>query len=97
MKCCRESLRKLNINPPKSHPQITQIRSASYEEHCDHSNVLTNSFAFMVFVFTATAQTKPTKPRARHLGIPCFDGNPAALNAITDVAGVEVGSNSYFR
>jgi D-aminopeptidase len=35
-----------------------------------------------------TAQTK--KPRARDLGIP-FDGTPAALNAITDVAGVEVG------
>ena len=34
------------------------------------------------------AQTK--KPRARDLGIP-FDGTPAALNAITDVAGVEVG------
>src|ERR1044071_2150603 len=30
------------------------------------------------------------KPRARDLGIP-FDGTPAALNAITDVAGVEVG------
>ena len=34
------------------------------------------------------AQTK--KPRARDLGIP-FDGTPAPLNAITDVAGVEVG------
>ena len=31
-----------------------------------------------------------TKPRARDLGIP-FDGNPGPLNAITDVAGVEVG------
>lgn len=30
------------------------------------------------------------KPRARDLGIP-FDGTPAPLNAITDVAGVEVG------
>ncbi len=37
---------------------------------------------------TVAAQTK--KPRARDLGIP-FDGTPAALNAITDVAGVEVG------
>jgi L-aminopeptidase/D-esterase-like protein len=32
----------------------------------------------------------PAKPRARELGIP-FDGNPGPLNAITDVAGVEVG------
>ncbi len=31
-----------------------------------------------------------TKPRARDLGIP-FDGTPGPLNAITDVAGVEVG------
>jgi D-aminopeptidase len=30
------------------------------------------------------------KPRARDLGIP-FEGTPGALNAITDVAGVEVG------
>ena len=39
---------------------------------------------------TAAAQTKPGKPRARDLGIP-FDGAPGQLNAITDVAGVEVG------
>src|SRR5215208_3836729 len=43
---------------------------------------------FMCFEIIA-AQTR-TKPRARDLGIP-FDGTPAALNAITDVAGVEVG------
>jgi len=30
------------------------------------------------------------KPRARNLGVP-FDGTPGALNAITDVRGVEVG------
>ena len=31
-----------------------------------------------------------TEPRARDLGV-AFDGTPAPLNAITDVAGVEVG------
>src|SRR5437764_823579 len=40
------------------------------------------------------AQTPPagakTKPRARDLGVP-FDGTPGTYNAITDVAGVEVG------
>lgn len=45
--------------------------------------------ALMTF-FNAAAQTKPSKPRARGLGIP-FDGTPGQLNAITDVAGVEVG------
>jgi len=38
----------------------------------------------------ASAQTPAAKPRARDLGIP-FDGRPGPLNAITDVAGVEVG------
>jgi D-aminopeptidase len=37
--------------------------------------------------FLASAQTKP---RARDLGVP-FDGTPGHYNAITDVAGVEVG------
>src|SRR5688500_14237330 len=37
-----------------------------------------------------TPQTKRAKPRARDLGIP-FDGTPGQFNAITDVAGVEVG------
>ncbi|HXK08519.1 MAG TPA: P1 family peptidase [Vicinamibacteria bacterium] len=35
----------------------------------------------------------PAKPRARDLGVP-FDGTPGPLNAITDVAGVEVGQVS---
>jgi D-aminopeptidase len=33
------------------------------------------------------------KPRARDLGVP-FDGTPGPLNAITDVAGVEVGQTT---
>jgi D-aminopeptidase len=37
----------------------------------------------------ATARSN-TEPRARDLGVP-FDGTPGPLNAITDVAGVEVG------
>lgn len=36
------------------------------------------------------AQLRPGSPRARDLGIP-LDGTPGPLNAITDVAGVEVG------
>ncbi len=37
-----------------------------------------------------SASTNSSQPRARDLGIP-FDGTPGPLNAITDVAGVEVG------
>jgi L-aminopeptidase/D-esterase-like protein len=36
------------------------------------------------------------KPRARDLGVP-FDGRPGTLNAITDVAGVEVGQTTLIR
>ena len=36
------------------------------------------------------------KPRARTLGIP-FDGRPGPLNAITDVAGVEVGQTTLIE
>ena len=36
------------------------------------------------------------EPRARDLGIP-FDGTPAPLNAITDVAGVRVGYSTLIR
>ena len=36
------------------------------------------------------ASTQAAKPRARDLGVP-FEGNTGPLNAITDVAGVEVG------
>jgi L-aminopeptidase/D-esterase-like protein len=36
------------------------------------------------------------KPRARELGVP-FEGTPGPLNAITDVAGVEVGHSTLIR
>ncbi len=41
-------------------------------------------------IVVLTTMTLEAKPRARALGIP-FDGLPGPLNAITDVAGVEVG------
>ncbi len=40
-----------------------------------------------------TPTSAEAKPRARDLGVP-FDGTPGRLNAITDVAGVEVGSTT---
>ena len=36
------------------------------------------------------------KPRARDLGVP-FDGAPGPHNAITDVAGVEVGHSTIIK
>lgn len=50
--------------------------------------VLTLLLGILVFTGIAVSQTK--KLRARDLGIP-FDGTPGHFNAITDVAGVEVG------
>lgn len=49
------------------------------------------SFLFVLAAAVATlAAPQSAKPRARDLGVP-FEGAPGALNAITDVAGVEVG------
>ena len=42
-----------------------------------------------LLLMTILAQ-QPSKPRARDLGVP-FEGSTGTLNAITDVAGVEVG------
>ena len=42
------------------------------------------------------ADRKVLKPRARDLGIP-FEGTAGPLNAITDVAGVEVGHSTIIR
>jgi D-aminopeptidase len=57
---------------------------------------LTRSLAITCLLFflfgaiPAVAQSHTPEPRARDLGIP-FDGTPGPFNAITDVAGVEVG------
>jgi L-aminopeptidase/D-esterase-like protein len=44
----------------------------------------------LVLGLAAATVSPAQKPRARDLGVP-FDGTPGPLNAITDVAGVEVG------
>src|SRR5437868_9943670 len=48
-----------------------------------------SALALMVCAAMSSVHAQ-TKPRARDLGVP-FDGAPGPLNAITDVAGVEVG------
>jgi D-aminopeptidase len=47
-------------------------------------------YLFICFVLISSLVIAQTKPRARDLGIP-FDGTPGPLNAITDIAGIEVG------
>jgi len=47
-------------------------------------------FTLCVSLALATHAAADPKPRARDLGIP-FDGTPGPRNAITDVAGIEVG------
>src|ERR1700754_3873605 len=44
----------------------------------------------LVFMCALGSASLAAEPRARDLGVP-FDGAPGPLNAITDVAGVEVG------
>jgi L-aminopeptidase/D-esterase-like protein len=47
-------------------------------------------FALVWIASVAAPGSAQQRPRARDLGVP-FDGTPGPLNAITDVAGVEVG------
>jgi L-aminopeptidase/D-esterase-like protein len=49
-----------------------------------------STFLCVALLVTSTAAAQPSKPRARDLGVP-FEGTAGPLNAITDVAGVEVG------
>ena len=68
--------------PPKrsAHTRHTRARAILLAATCA---------AFPLPLLAQTAPPTP-KPRARDLGVP-FDGAPGKLNAITDVAGVEVG------
>ena len=50
----------------------------------------------MVALACAFVPASGQKPRARDLGVP-FEGTPGALNAITDVDGVEVGHATLVR
>ncbi|HEX7730784.1 MAG TPA: P1 family peptidase [Terracidiphilus sp.] len=53
-----------------------------------------------LLLFLATvpvlAQSNPNSARARDLGVP-FDGRPGKLDAITDVAGIEVGTQTLIE
>ena len=55
---------------------------------------------FIIIIFlmavSATSFSQEKKPRARDIGIP-FDGTPGKYNAITDVAGVEVGHTTLIE
>ena len=53
-------------------------------------------FLLSVLVGASPAAFGGGKPRARDLGVP-FEGNPGPLNAITDVAGVEVGHSTIVK
>jgi D-aminopeptidase len=53
-------------------------------------------WGLLLMVAHATTAHAAPRPRARDLGVP-FDGQPGPLNAITDVAGVEVGMVTLIR
>jgi L-aminopeptidase/D-esterase-like protein len=52
--------------------------------------IKSSTVLFALLLISSTTLSQTTKPRARDLGIP-FEGTPGKYNAITDVAGVEVG------
>jgi len=56
-----------------------------------------NRFLIVLSVILAgSCAMAADKPRARDLGVP-FDGTPGPLNAITDVAGIEVGHTTIIE
>jgi L-aminopeptidase/D-esterase-like protein len=57
-----------------------------------------NLLAVLVLIHfgASSIYSQSNKPRARELGIP-FNGTPGAFNAITDVAGVEVGHKTLIE
>jgi D-aminopeptidase len=57
-----------------------------------HARAVAVLFALGCLTLPASAQ----QPRARGLGVP-FDGRPGPFNAITDVAGIEVGHTTLIR
>ena len=69
-----------------------------------HRNPLPNAalrrrvapLAALAVLLAAPALPAQEAPRARDLGVP-FEGDPGPLNAITDVAGVEVGHHTIIR
>lgn len=54
------------------------------------------ALACVAALSSAAFAQQSKKPRARDLGVP-FEGMPGPLNAITDVAGVEVGHSTIIR
>jgi L-aminopeptidase/D-esterase-like protein len=59
-------------------------------QHCASRAAVASLIFTLTFAALTLAVSAQTKPRARDLGVP-FDGTPGPNNAITDVAGVEVG------
>src|SRR4051794_29261405 len=62
------------------------------------ANTATLKFIIIIFLMAASATSfsQEKKPRARDIGIP-FGGTPGKYNAITDVAGVEVGHTTLIQ
>jgi L-aminopeptidase/D-esterase-like protein len=54
------------------------------------------ALGFLITAVPPVFAAEATAARARDLGVP-FDGKPGALNAITDVAGVEVGHTTLIH
>ena len=52
--------------------------------------------SILTFLLSLTTAICVAEPRARDLGVP-FDGEPGPLNAITDVAGVEIGHTTLIQ
>jgi D-aminopeptidase len=62
-----------------------------------HAGKLSAALLLVCLTVPSTAQSPAPRPvRARDLGVP-FEGTPGPLNAITDVAGIQVGATTLIK
>ncbi len=72
---------------------MDRVFGCTEEEEMKQQQARSMICALVLMVMVALAAVAQHKPRARDLGVP-FDGKPGPLNAMTDVAGVEVGHST---
>lgn len=92
------------MNPQDDYPTATskgrlfdeRFAAARAEAARGRLDSMRHSMRFAFILLVAVSVTAQTKPRARDLGV-MLEGTPGPLNAIVDVAGVEVGHKTLIE
>ena len=91
---------KANVRAADRFPTQPKVGAMKYLESrrtpAHRRSCPTRTISALLLLICTAVPASAQKPRARELGIP-FEGTPGALNAITDVTGVEVGHATIVR